>query len=497
MSAVGGEPRRLHPATLAVRWLKVIPQAAAGIVAAGIGIANSGRGLWPILLMVAIASVVALFFVLLAWWRFTYTIGAGEIVIERGILHRQRRVIPFDRIQDIAIEQPLLARVFGTARVRIETGGSAKDEGNLDMIALADAHALRDRVRRGGAFAPAAGGGADEENPALAEEPVLFAMDFPRLLLAGLFNFSLIFLAAIMAVLQYLEQFGLVDWEELVTSRRADEAAAFLTIQASLTLAALILVLGLVAGVVRTVMRDFGFRLTRAPAGFRRRRGLFTLSEVVIPLRRTQAALIESGPIARLFGWHSLSFQTLGADRKEGGVQVAAPFARMAELLPILAEAGFSAPPERGDFQRMPRRGLIRRAAPWLALAGVAAAAAFTIEPWVGAAAAVATLFALGAVLRWRKHGWALGETALFVSGGLLKRRIWVVPFEKTQTLWVTRGPVQRPLKLASLLVDTAGGSPLNAPEIVDLEADAAETLQMRLLALFYPARARVRLQQG
>ena len=36
-------------------------------------------------------------------------------------------------------------------------------------------------------------------------------------------------------------------------------------------------------------------------------------------------------------------------------------------------EAGFPAPPERGAFQRMPRRGLVRRAAPWLGLAAASA----------------------------------------------------------------------------------------------------------------------------
>ena len=47
-----------------------------------------------------------------------------------------------------------------------------------------------------------------------------------RLLLAGLFNFSLVFLAAIFGVLQYLDQLGLVDWDRLVTAERAKEAAA-------------------------------------------------------------------------------------------------------------------------------------------------------------------------------------------------------------------------------------------------------------------------------
>ena len=480
MSDLSPEPRRLHPATLVVRWLKIVPQALAGVAAAAISMARNGLG--SILVIIAVAALVGLILAFLVWWRFRYTVAAGEIVIESGVLNRQRRVIPYDRVQDIAIERRPLARLFGTARVRIETGGSAADEGNLDMIALADAYALRDIIRRGHSEAPP---------PTTAEEPVLFELGFGQLLYSGLFNFSLLFLAAIFAVLQYFEQFGLIDMDAWLTPENATAAAGYLGLRLTLVLIPLLLLLGLVSGVIRTVARDFGFRLTRTEAGLRRRRGLFTLSEVVIPVRRTQVALIESGPIARRLGWYSLAFQTLGADQKEGGVQIAAPFARMAQLLPILAEAGYSPPPPRAAFARVPRRALIRWAGPWLLFGTAVAGSAMLFEPRAGIGAVVLLSLGLFAALRWRKHAYALDDRALVVSGGLLKRRVWIIPFEKAQTISVGQGPVQRRLRLASLLVDTAGASAINTPEIVDLDAADAAPLADRLLGLFHQARSR------
>jgi len=480
------DARRLHPATLLVRWLRIVPQMLAG----GIGLAAtaSEQGWSRFLIFAAVAMGVGGLFVLLSWWRFTYRVGAGEIVIEKGILQRQRRVIPFDRVQDIAIERRLLARLTGTAKVKIETGGAAKDEGSLDVIALADAQEMRDLVRRGGVAVV-----ATREAVAVTEaEPVLFAMDIKRLLLSGLFGFSLIFLAAAGAAVQQLDQFGLVEWDDLITQERAQAARGMVNAQLVFLLAALVIGLGVVAGVVRTVARDFGFRLTRAEAGLRRKRGLFTLSEVVIPIRRTQVALIESGPVARWFGWYALSFQTLGADQKEGGVQVAAPFARMDEILPILAEAGFPAPPPRGEFHGVPRRALLRQASPLLLLAALAAGGAFLVDFRAGFAAAALLAASVYVVLRWRKHGHALDEVALFVSGGLLRRRLWVVPFEKAQTIRLARGPLQRGLGLASLLVDTAGASTMRSPEMVDLDGDEADALALRLLELFHRRRATV-----
>ena len=483
MTEPAPEPRRLHPATLVTRSLRVAPQFLAG--GAGYAAVVAQEGLGGILLIAAAAALVGVVGALLVWWRFRYTVFDDEIVIESGVLHRQRRVIPYDRVQDIAIERRLLARLFGTARVRVETGGSAADEGNLDMIALADAHALRDHIRRrrsGTAAEPAAQTSADE--------PILFEMDLARVLFSGLFNFSLIFLAAIFALLQYLDDFGLIDFGDWFTPERTEQAAGLVGLRLTLVLVALVVALGILAGVVRTVARDFGFRLTRAEAGLRRRRGLLTLTEVVIPIRRIQAAVIESGPVARRLGWYRLSFQTLGADRKEGGVQVAAAFARLEELVPILAEAGFPIPPPRTEFAHVPRRALVRWAGQYLLVGAAAAAAAWLLEPRIGLAALVMLALAVLGALRWRRHAYALDDQALFVTDGVFKRRVWTLPFGRTQTLLVSRGPLQRRLRLATLLMDTAGASLFKSPEVVDLDGSDAGALADRLLSLYYRARS-------
>jgi putative membrane protein len=487
------ESHRLHPATLIVRWFKAVPQMLGGGAAYSFA-AAPGRLLFFILLAAGIGAL----FAFLSWWRFRYSLGDDAIVIEHGVLRRQRRVIPFDRVQDIAIEQRLIARLFGTARARIETGSAGADEGDLDMIAVEEAHALRDRVRKGSApegdrqQVDGEALTAPEPSASAQDEPVLFQLGFDRLLYSGLFNFSLLFLAAIFAVIQNLDQYHFVNISDWFTPKRTEEAAGYFNLRFTLILVPLVIALGLLSGVVRTVRRDFGFRLTRSPAGLRRRRGLTTLSEAVIPLRRTQVALIESGVVGRQLGWHQLSFETLGADRKEGGVQVAAPFARMDEILPILAEAGFPTPPEPASFHRVSARSLLRSLGTYAVGAAVLVAAAILVDLWLALGVALFALLAIHAVLSWRRHLYAVGERALFVRRGVLTRRLSIIPFERTQAISVSRGPLQRRLRLATLLVDTAGAPVMRSPEIVDLDAAGADRLADRLLALFYEARSRV-----
>lgn len=491
MTETQGVSRRLHPAILISNSLRILPQMLAG--GAGYAAVIQREGFGRILLFAAIAAGLGFVGALLSWWRFRYTIAPGEIIIERGLFHRQRRVIPFDRVQDIAIERRLLARLLGTAKVKIETGGSAADEGHLDMIGLADAVTLRDRIRRwhGGELGTLAAPAAEA-----ASEPLLFEMKVKRILFAGLFNFSLVFLAILFAGFQYLDDFGLFRIEDWITPERAESASSYFSLRATIALICVLIGLGVIAGVARTLAKEYGFRLTRVASGFRRRRGLLTLSEAVIPIHRVQVSVIESGAISGRLGWHSLSFQTLGADQKEGGVQTAAPFARMEEVEPLLEEARFPPLPHAEIFHKLPRRALVSWAVPWLILAFAGALAALLFDSRAGFAAFALLILGHAAVLRWRIHAWALGPGALTVKGGLLKRRIWVIPFAKAQSISIYQGPLQRRLALATLLVDTAGAPLFRSPEIADIDVGEAKLLATALLNLFHDQRTRANIKR-
>ena len=491
MSAELAGPRRLHPISAVATSLKALPGAVIGMVGAFTVVAQRNPGLAVLIAVGMLATMLG--GALISWWRFTYEVREREIVIQRGLLSRQRRVIPFDRVRDIAIERPLLARLAGTAKVRIETGGKKGDEGLLDMIELEAAHLLRDSIRRSNLLAPQRGSAAVQAAAAQAapDEPVIYAMATGRVLGSGLLNFSLIFVALAFGALQYLDDLNVIDVEGLVRSGEARGFAGAFNLRTALMILVLLVLLGVVSGVVRTFARDHGFQLTVGEAGLRRRRGLFTLSEVLIPARRTEAARVDTGWLSGWLGWQSLSFQTLGADPKEGGVQVAAPFARPEEVERILGQAGFPLPPRRA-LVRPPARALVRRCGPWLLLLVIVAGAG-AIRPEAYWGLPVPLLMAGAGYLSWLRAGHLYADEALFVGSGLLGRRLWILPYEKLQTLSSSRTPLQRLLNLANVTPDTAGAARFGAPEVEDLPLPDARTLADRLLASFYAARAQVR----
>jgi putative membrane protein len=469
-----GAERRLHPGTIALRFLKEAPST---LLALPAGLAFASRsGLSGALALAALLGGLLLLAKWLAWRRFRYAVGPAEIVIESGILHRNRRSIPFDRVQDVDIERTFLARLFGLAKVRIETGAGGKDEGLLDSVSLAEAHRLRETVRSWRSDAVPAAGETAGETPAAQ---ALFVMDVPRVLLFGVFNFSLVYIAGLFALLQTFDRFLPFDiydparWIGLVDTY-LPHRWTFGAIVAVLLVAVL---LGSAAGVLRTLARDYGFRLSLEGDRFRREHGLFTRSEAVIARRRVQLAQVSGGPLRGLFGWAGLSFQTLGAGSDRSGRQNAAPFARRAEIERVLAEVAPLRLPPPPELARVSRRHILRSASSRL---GPALIAILALAYWQKAALmllALLPLLAVAAALDRRFHRYALADDLLFVARGVWRQRLWLVPVANVQSLALSSGPIQRRLGLATLAIDTAGASMLDAPRIVDLRADDARTL--------------------
>jgi putative membrane protein len=484
--------RRLHPASLISRFLIRLPEFVLGLPA--VTAVASDAGMKVILLMAAVGMVIAGISALLVWLRFSYGVGERDIVIQSGVFFRKRRVIPFDRIQDVDIERGPVARLFGAAKVKIETGGSAKDEGLLDLIGLEEAHQLRDHIRRARGDI---GASQEEGFPGTEdEEPLLFQMPLGRVLLTGLFAFSLVYLAILFSLLQQAEPLiGIDPWDrEWGALEPFVGALGDASWSITLILLFLLVFLGLLTALLRTLLRDYGFRLSRAEAGFRRRRGLFTLSEVVIPLRRVQAVIVRTGLIPRLFGWYRLEFQTLSGEARQGGSQQAAPLARLEEIVPILAELGLADLPPRETYKRVSGRLILRRMLPLILLSAAAALFGAVFFPPALFLPGVLPLALFGAYIRWRRHRYAFTPRACFIATGLFKDRLWIIPYEKLQTLQLSRSWLQRRLGLSTVRIDTAGASIMCQAAISDIEeADAAEAAD-RLLDAFYSTRATIRM---
>ncbi|GGE85203.1 PH domain-containing protein [Sphingomonas prati] len=467
-------PRRLDPRSVALMAVRKLPSMVFGIPLIAT-MSATGR-VWLVVLALA-AAIVSLGALWLRWRSFTYAIGADDITITQGILTTNRRSIPLDRIQDVSIERRPLARLFGVATVRLETGAGETDEGVLDAVSLAEAERIRALIRspRTATATP------DIAQP--APERTIFAMDARRLAQMGAFGFSLVWLAAIGAAVQALGNFFDYDRDQIErTIGAAPDIAAhwmsLLTVAATLLA---VLIAGVIAGFVRTVLTQYGFRLTLADGRFRRIRGLLTRTEVVVGIARIQLALVERGIVSGRLGWASLRFQTLGGSNDAGGRQDMAPFARPPEIAAIVTAAGLPA------FDPQPLRPVapghvLRSALTHAGLPLVAILAAGIVFPPALFGLLLLPIPVGAALLARRHHRYVLVGDSLQVAHGVLAQCEWTVPRDAVQAVTLSRTWLQRRLDLVTVRVDTAGARGLHRPDVVDIAPAAAARLAADLI---------------
>ncbi|MFB6249543.1 MAG: PH domain-containing protein, partial [Salinibacter sp.] len=195
------EPQRLHPLTLLLRVGASLP---ALVVILLPTLQNpSSENIVSVVLSV-LYGLVALPAIVLQYLRFSYRITPQQIVIQKGVLRRQNRSIPIERIQNIQIQQNLVARFIGLAKVTIETAGSSATEGSLEYVGLSDSHEIRQAVR---SFQHRSTDDAEDvaPPPEAADSETLFAMPLPRVLLSGAFRFSLFYIALVFSALQLVD----------------------------------------------------------------------------------------------------------------------------------------------------------------------------------------------------------------------------------------------------------------------------------------------------
>nr|WP_225899904.1 PH domain-containing protein [Croceicoccus gelatinilyticus] len=398
------------------------------------------------------------------WWFRRYRTGPEDIRVESGVLSREARSVPYERIQDVSLSETLLSRLFGLVEVRFETGAGGKDDLTLAFLTKEEGARLRDLVRA------RRDEGVEVEtvtqDAAENEGTPIFAMDLKRVLLSGVFSFSLVIFAVLFAAIDqidFLLPISIWDgdfWELLFSEQgeRIRTLGRIGQIGGAIVAVLSVIVIGVVSGVVKTLLRDYGFRLDRTDKGFRRRRGLFTRTDVVMPRHRVQAVATETGVIRRFLGWHSLSFISLASDGGKASHDVA-PFARWDEIAGIARQAGIALP-EQVDWHRTSRAYWIDRAIIWLPIALLALGVTIWMERWVPALIpmALVLMIVFSSLTGYLRHRHALEPDRIHARAGLLSPRTMTAPRVRLQSAQIVQGPIARLRGYATLHFGLAGG---------------------------------------
>ncbi len=493
------EGRRLHPSTLVQRFILSVPAIALlmlPLIRRGSGDAN----VYLVLLYIFVIVTSTIPPIVIRYIRFRYWINPKEVVIRSGVFTVQHRNIPIERVQNIAIERSLLARILGIAKVSIETAGSGTTEGSLEYVSREEAEEIRAVVQR---FKRLAEEASDDPPPHEESQPevedgaeVLFQMNSDRVLLTGVFRLSLLYIALFFSGIQYLGIDGedLADWVLGHQFEVVDMLSGLPTFLLAVVSVFLIVILSWITGIIVNFNRFHGFRLSLEDGKLQMRHGLLTVADRTVPRKRVQALAIRTNPLMKSFGWYRLEIQTMGTEGDAGGRTVVVPLARWTEIMSILPH--IADVEHEVDIERVSRI-TIRRTAIRLSLS-LAVIVGILWLIWSDSWWLLALLpFAIYyAICHYRIHGFGVSSDSLVVRRGVFLETYWILPAAKFQVFYETSSIFQRRLGLRSLLVDMAGSNASGSAFIVDLPHDRATDLGNEIDQIFRIAGERLRSER-
>jgi len=430
--------RRMHPITPALKGWKALV-ALLAVVAYNMtdNIQNIGEllqeGRWRYVVAVLLAVAAVGFTYAAVAWRVTRFVVDDEAVhLHTGVLFRQQRQARLDRLQAVDIVQPLLARLTGLAELRLEVAGGTGSAVSLAFLKESEAESLRAEL-----LARAAGLRVrPDEAPAVrAPEQSVFEVPMPRMLASTLRSSATgwfaVFVVAIVA--------------SVVATR---EIAPVFTLVPAL--------LGVGGAMWTRVNQGANFRAAISPDGIRLRHGLTEARAQTVPPGRVQALRFTQGPLWRGPDWWRVEMNVAGygGEKDQQTENVLLPVGTREEALLALWLV-------LPDLQVEDPRALLDAA-----LSGSGEAGGFTTVP------RRARLLDL---LGWRRRGVLVTDRALFVRHGWIVRHLVVVPHERTQSLGLQQGPIQRRLRVATMVVHSTAG-PVH-PRVEHLDETVAAAL--------------------
>lgn len=483
--------QRVHRATPFIRgWIVLVAVGYALLQNGGMDMFEDGIDRTVILFSLGGLVLFAAVWILygwLAWRRMAYAYDFESVYMKSGIVFRQEQKVRLDRIQSIDITKPLIARLVGLAELRITSAASSAFR--IGFLSEAAANQLRNEILAraagvvtqatvtqpggvpvqtavpgmplatdpvtGAAFAgdpvtgqnltgeaPTPAGQPAQTQPAVlpvlaqeAPEQIIYQVPPQRTIAAALL--SVIPLLALLIVIAML--------------------VLFLTGNGSIALTMLPALFGFGPFAWNRFVGEYGFTAANSADGIRVRQGLLETKAQTIPPGRVQAIRLRQGLLWRKLGWWradlNIAGQGLGENNGFSG-SILLPVGTAKEAIDalwlVLPDLGVDNPLEVLEA----------------AMTGKGTDQGFTVSPnsakWLDP-------------LSFRRNGYRVLGRALLIRKGVLVRTIELVPHERTQSLGLKQGPLQRMLGLTSFTLHSTTG--MITPTVAHLSNDHAAAL--------------------
>jgi len=433
-----------------------------------------------ILMLVAIgASSLILLSSFLQYWFFKYKQEGNKVLINDGVFKKNKRVIAFDRIQNINILQPIYFKFFNLVTLQIETAGAKGNEADLAGIPESLANKLRNLILEKKSQTLSDKHQSDEKSvDGFSEQKIetiatASLVDLIKYGISsnGMFWFFVI-LAPIMGMLDDIIE-KVFTKEDIQGIIELLGGGLFGKTSAVLLSVFIVFFLMFIFSIIGAIFRYYRYQLTQTKTisetrserksltdiTFKRTSGLLTRYEESLKLNKIQSFVTSTNFIGKLLAVEHITLGQVSSGQKNQA-QKRSTFiipARTFEQTKILLNNVFDDSPEEIETQGISKRYINKTVALKLFFPSLIISLPFIIFNdlyWFSLLPIVIpTIFLPLVYRRWKAYRFGMKDGYARFERGLFGYRHITFPLYKVQRAEVRQSPIQRRRNLATLKV--------------------------------------------
>ncbi len=506
------ERRRCHPLYIVEQVARIAGALVVYALLMGVNVfAEIGSDFTEVLTRVGVMAVIAVavlavaaLFTWIGWRNKWISAEDNTLIYESGVLVKKRVTIPFSKINTIDMGRNIFQRIFGTCRLKVNTGALGSTDENASQMnivfSLKDAEEFRSYIL----------GRAAQDEQELRQEGATAIQESaePRWAAKARFSDFIMYgfsstsvwkiLCTALVIGAFFGELSGVILESALDFITPYAQSFWHTISASGIIMLIIyiiisyIIISLFysfCSVCYSAIRYYGFRVAREGDNVVVRYGLFTQKNYTVQAENVHAVIVSQNLLQQMMKCCSVQMVSIGYGNEENETNLLFPIIRSSKLQWLLDNLlpEYSLSVEVHKPEKRSIRFLIVRPIIWTVLflgAGVFGCSLIMDSVVLPVMAAVLILFSvvLSGVLKYRCNAIGCDGKVVLVRNGGTGCHTHLIRVDAVQSVASGSGVFQRPRKVANYQVDFHGPAMGNIAAVNHLNDDLLPELNKYLL---------------
>lgn len=102
--------------------------------------------LWPVLIIYLLVVGLSFYWQRMAFPKRGFAIRKHDIIYRRGVLSTIKTIVPFQRVQHVAVNESFLSRKYGLAQLQVFTAGGSSSDIKISGLKKEDAERMKSQI---------------------------------------------------------------------------------------------------------------------------------------------------------------------------------------------------------------------------------------------------------------------------------------------------------------------------------------------------------------